>query len=147
MMASEEFQKKLNEMEENLKRFVLVFNRQFNPGHWLKPEVEQLGINNKALANYLGISSFYLDQMLNGLAEMPEDIEDEISELMDRAIIGLSLVSREEREAQLHKMDGQHPCFGQFDLNSPWCLDCVEGEECEDRFVEARKVARLQLHH
>jgi hypothetical protein len=146
MMASEEFRKDLKEMEENLKRFVLVFNRQFNPGHWMKPEVEQLGINDEALANYLGISTYYLDQMFNGLAEMPEEIEDEISDLMDRAMMGLSLVGQEERQAQPPKIDEHYPCVGQFQISSLRCLNCADGEECKGHFLKARRKAWIQLH-
>ena len=75
---------------------------------------------------------------------LPNDVLGETadSDLAVRADTGLSLVRQEKTEAQLPKMDGHHPCFGQFDVNSAKCLDCVEGDDCEDHFVEARKEAR-----
>lgn len=39
-------------------------------------------------------------------------------------------------------VEGPTSCFGQFDVNSPKCLDCVEGEDCEGVFIKARREAR-----
>jgi hypothetical protein len=37
---------------------------------------------------------------------------------------------------------GQPPCFGQFDVNVDRCLNCVDGEDCEDAWMKARRASR-----
>lgn len=38
--------------------------------------------------------------------------------------------------------DGPPPCFGQFDVNADRCLNCVDGEDCEDAWMKSRRASR-----
>lgn len=37
---------------------------------------------------------------------------------------------------------GPPPCFGQFDVNADKCLNCVDGEDCEDAWMKERRASR-----